>query len=126
MADDRLEGELGGDLDDSRRGGAYDMSEDRAADISIDCGRAEELRVIERVESFQPDLQRLGFFHAQVFYSAKLSLRWREMKRGFERSGSSSGSTLRKTRPFERSAYAFSSQSIANSSFPKPKYTVAT
>jgi hypothetical protein len=55
----------------------------------------------------------------------KLSFSCRAIKRGFERKSSSSGSTFRNTRPFERSAKAFSSQSSALSGSPKPTYTTA-
>src|SRR5215471_2319602 len=51
----------------------------------------------------------------------KFILACKARKRELLRNGSNSGSTFRKTKPFERSAYALSSQSKASSFFPSPK-----
>ena len=55
----------------------------------------------------------------------KLSFCSKATKRGFERRPSNSGSTFINTKPLERSAKAFSSQSSAFSVSPKPTQTTA-
>jgi hypothetical protein len=60
-----LEQKLQASLSQTRSRRAYDVTESRAGDISIDGLRSEELGVVEDVEPFEPKLEgfRLGQAH---------------------------------------------------------------
>ena len=52
-----LERELGGELNESRRGGGCDLAERRAHDVAVHGAGAVELRVVEDVERFEANLE---------------------------------------------------------------------
>ena len=57
-----LEDELHRQLHLARRHGVHDLAEaGAAADVSVDRGGAEELRMVEDVEGFHAELQRFAF-----------------------------------------------------------------
>src|SRR6202167_5615388 len=51
------------------------LTESRTGDLAIDRRRPEELRVVERVESFQPELQRFPFYQTDRFQKAIAEVR---------------------------------------------------
>src|ERR1019366_5644015 len=62
----RSKNEFGRKLNQSGRICVYDLSETYAADVAIHCCRSKELRVIESVEDFHPELQGLRFCQPQL------------------------------------------------------------
>ena len=62
-----LKEKFGAELNKPRRGGAQHLAERRAADISVNRLRSEELRVIEGVERFQAHLKRFRIGKAHIF-----------------------------------------------------------
>ena len=61
-----LKGELQCSLQDARRRGTDDISEGRTPDIAVNRTWSAELRVVENIECFDPEEQRLRFCERQV------------------------------------------------------------
>src|SRR5580692_9722475 len=61
-----LESELRTQLNQAGRGGADNLAEGRTADVAVNRLRPEELGVVENVERFDAELERLRFGQSQV------------------------------------------------------------
>jgi hypothetical protein len=61
-------------LEDSRRRGTHNSPEQGATDIAIYGRWSEELRVVESVERFQPDLKGFGFGEPDVLEECQVEI----------------------------------------------------
>ena len=69
-----LEIEFRAELHEAWRTGADHLAKSRTADISPDGLRSEKLRVIEYIEAFETELQRLRFRDTQILQQSKIEI----------------------------------------------------
>src|SRR5208283_1490028 len=62
------------DLNESRRRRTHDLPKRRAVDIPIDRLRSKKLRVVECIERFDSELQRLSFGQTEIFQQRQIEV----------------------------------------------------
>ena len=69
-----LEAKLQGHLHDARLGRFYNLTEQGAIEIALNCGRSEKLSVIKRVEAFDAQLQEFGFLDIEISQQGNIEI----------------------------------------------------